>query len=226
MTDHKKNSEYIKPQIPEGIYGITAENFSNGKTNTECVREMLEAGIKVIQYREKYKTKQEKLKEAGELKSMCSDFGSLLIVNDDIDVAKSVDADGLHLGQDDLPLKEARKLFGEKKIIGISTHSRKQAEEAVSGGADYIGVGPLFATKTKDDVCDPVGLEYLEYAVKNITVPFVAIGGIKLHNIHEVINRGAKHICLVSEITGAQDIQKQVKKINKKIIENQIKEIS
>jgi thiamine-phosphate pyrophosphorylase len=117
-----------------------------------------------------------------------------------------VGADGVHVGQDDLPVAEVRRLLGPGKIIGLSTHSPAQAEKAVKEGADYIGVGPIFATQTKDDVCAPVGYTYLEWVRDNITLPYVAIGGIKLHNIEEIVKRGARTICLVTEIVAAPDI--------------------
>lgn len=109
----------------------------------------------------------------------------------------------LSYGQDDLPVGEVRKLLGRDKIVGLSTHIPKQAEDAVRAGVDYIGVGPIFATRTKEDVCEPVGFSYLDWVVKNISV---AIGGIKLHNIDQIIARGTKTICLVTEIVGAEDI--------------------
>ena len=130
-----------------------------------------------------------------------------------------VDADGVHVGQDDLPVGEVRRLLGKDKIVGLSTHSPKQAEDAVRAGADYIGVGPIFATKTKDDVCDPVGFSYLDWVVENISLPFVAIGGIKLHNIQQIVQRGEKTICLVSEIVGAPDIVAKVQELHKSLAE-------
>jgi thiamine-phosphate pyrophosphorylase len=120
------------------------------------------------------------------------------------------DADGVHVGQDDLPLQELRRLVGHR-IVGVSTHSPAQALAAVAGGADYIGVGPIFETRTKDDVCDPVGLAYLEFAAANVPIPFTAIGGIKAHNIQEVVSRGADSVCMVTEIVGAEDIEGTVR---------------
>ena len=122
-----------------------------------------------------------------------------------------VEADGIHLGQDDISIKEARKIF--KGIIGLSTHSPEQARKAVGDGVDYIGVGPIYSTKTKKNVCPAVGLEYLEYVAENIKIPFVAIGGIKENNIKEVISRGAKTIAVVTEITGSKDIMGTIKKL-------------
>ncbi len=136
------------------------------------------------------------------------------IVNDFVDIALLVDADGVHVGQDDLPVDLVRRLVGDK-IIGLSTHSPDQARAAEAAGADYIGVGPIFETQTKDNVCAPVGLEYLEYAVAHVRTPFVAIGGIKEHNMHEVCRRGAGTICLVTEIVGAADIAAQVKRLGR-----------
>jgi thiamine-phosphate pyrophosphorylase len=112
---------------------------------------------------------------------------------------------------------EVRRLIGPKKIIGLSTHSPAQAEEAVRCGVDYIGVGPIFATKTKDDVCDAVGFAYLEWVHDNITLPWVAIGGIKLHNIDEIVRRGARTICLVTEIVGAPDIAGRIRELQAKM---------
>jgi thiamine-phosphate pyrophosphorylase len=131
-----------------------------------------------------------------------------------VDVALLVKADGVHVGQDDLPVGEVRKLLGRDKIVGLSTHNPKQAADAVRAGADYIGVGPIFATRTKEDVCDPVGLSYLDWVVKNISLPFVAIGGIKLHNIDQIIARDTKTICLVTEIVGAEDIAARIKELH------------
>ncbi len=117
-----------------------------------------------------------------------------------------VDADGIHLGQDDLPIIEARKIVGNK-IIGISTHALHEAQLAERQGADYIGVGPVFRTATKADVVDPVSVSYVREVAQTIKIPFVAIGGIKLHNVDEVIAAGATRICAISEIVGSSDIR-------------------
>lgn len=155
----------------------------------------------------------EKYRQCIKLREMTAERGATLIVNDHIDLAISVEADGVHVGQDDLPLPAVRRLVGEGMLIGLSTHSPQQAQKAVLDGADYIGVGPLFQTFTKKDVCQPVGLEYLEYAVQNIHIPMVAIGGIKLHNLAQVKAKGAKCISLVTEIVGAENIEERVNAI-------------
>lgn len=192
------------------IYGITAEEYSLGRSNVEVAARMIEAGIKVIQYREKEKNARQKYRECLKIREMTGQAGVVFIVNDHVDLALLVEADGVHIGQDDLPPEKVRELVGEDVIIGLSTHSPAQAQAAVNSGVDYIGVGPIFATRTKKDVCRPVGLEYLEYVVKNVRLPFVAIGGIKEHNIAEVHRRGARCIALVTEIVGSQDIVAKV----------------
>ena len=194
------------------IYGITADEYSLGRGNVETVRHMIRAGIKVIQYREKDKPFQEMLKECFAIRELTQLCGVTFIVNDHFSLAGAVEADGIHLGQDDFPPEMVRKVVGDDMIIGLSTHSPAQAQAAqnLAGIIDYIGVGPIFATHTKKDVCEPVGLEYLEYVVNNISLPFVAIGGIKEHNIGLVRAKGARIISLVTEIVGAQDIAAQV----------------
>lgn len=193
-----------------GIYGITAEEYSLGRCNTEVVELMIAAGIKVIQYREKNKKMREKYQECLKIREITRKAGVIFIVNDHVDLALLVGADGVHIGQDDLPLEKVRELVGEDMIIGLSTHSPEQAQAAQSG-VDYIGVGPIFATRTKKDVCQPVGLGYLDYVVENIRLPFVAIGGIKEHNVAEVSRRGAGCIALVTEIVGSEDIAAKVR---------------
>lgn len=179
--------------IPKGLYGITGDNFANGKSNYECVEEMIKGGIKIVQYRDKFKSTREKVEEAKAIKKLCHKNNVLFIVNDDVAVAMLVDADGVHVGQDDMKPDDVRKLIGINKIIGLSTHSEEQGMAAYNNeNVDYIGVGPIFPTTTKDTA--PVGLEYLEFAVKNLHLPFIAIGGIKEYNIDEIIKRGAQRI--------------------------------
>lgn len=203
--------------IPKGLYGITGDNFANGKSNYECVEEMIKGGIKIVQYRDKFKSTREKVEEAKAIKKLCHKNNVLFIVNDDVAVAMLVDADGVHVGQDDMKPDDVRKLIGINKIIGLSTHSEEQGMAACNNeNVDYIGVGPIFPTTTKDTA--PVGLKYLEFAVKNLHLPFIAIGGIKEDNIDEIIKRGAQRICLVSDIVGAENICKKIINLNSKIL--------
>ena len=207
------NKSAMARLLKADLYGITAEEYSMGRNNIEVVSQMIKAGIKVIQYREKDKKMQEKYQECLALRKMTKEAGVTFIVNDHVDMALLVEADGVHLGQDDLPVNRVRELVGKDLIIGLSTHSPEQAQSAMKMGVDYIGVGPIFTTQTKKDVCAPVGLEYLDYVVKHIPLPFVAIGGIKEHNITEVTQRGAKCIALVTEIVGANDIGAKIRSL-------------
>ncbi|MBP6407607.1 MAG: thiamine phosphate synthase [Fusobacteriaceae bacterium] len=202
----------LKPEIPLGLYGITAENFSKGRSNYEIVTEMIKSGIKIIQYREKFKSLREKLEEAKILCELCKKNNVLFIVNDHVDIALMVDADGVHVGQEDMPVSEIRKILGANKIIGLSTHSVEDADKAVLQDVDYIGVGPIFPTTTKDRTA--VGIEYMEYVEKNINLPYIAIGGIKEANLLQVVEKGARRIALVSEIVGADDIVEKVDSLN------------
>jgi thiamine-phosphate pyrophosphorylase len=208
----------MKKILNTDLYCITSEEHSLGRSNIEVVKSMIASGIKVIQYREKNKKLIDKYNECLKIRELTKEAGVTFIVNDNIDIAMMVKADGIHIGQDDLPLEKVRDLVGKEMIIGLSTHSPEQAEDAVLRGADYIGVGPIYKTYTKKDVCEPVGLSYLNYVVKNIDIPHVAIGGIKLHNLKEVKAQGAECIALVTEITGAADIEKQINEIRKNLI--------
>lgn len=203
-------------QLPRtDIYAITDSRLSLGRNIDEVVSQLLAAGVSIIQYREKKKKAGEMLWECRIIRELTQKAGAFFIVNDHIDIAMLVGADGVHIGQEDLPVTEVRRLVGDKCVIGLSTHSPEQARSAIEQGADYIGVGPIFATQTKEDVCAPVGLEYLDYVARNLSIPFVAIGGIKEHNISQVASHGASCCCLVSELVGAKDIPAKVAAVRK-----------
>ena len=206
-------------KLDTDLYCITAEEYSRGRDNIEVVKAMINSGIRIIQYREKEKKPLQKYNECLKIRELTKKAGVTFIVNDDVDIAMLVKADGVHIGQDDLPPEKVRELVGNEMIIGLSTHSPQQAQDAVRKGVDYIGVGPIFKTYTKKDVCKPVGLEYLDYVVKNIDIPFVAIGGIKESNVHEVRTRGARCIAMVTEIVGAENIEEKISNIKRKLEE-------
>lgn len=200
------------------LYGMTAEDLSFSHDNISDVKDMLDAGIRIIQYREKEKTGKEMYEQCLKIREMTRGAGALLIIDDFVDLALAVEADGVHIGQDDLPIEAVRKIAGDRLFVGLSTHSPQQAQDAVKRGADYIGVGPIFETHTKKNVCAPVGLSYLDYVVNNTDIPFVAIGGIKAHNLAEVYSHGAKCACLVTGIVGSEDIKKTVNALYKCIV--------
>lgn len=195
------------------LYAITDDRLSLGRPVVEVVKQLLQAGIRIIQYREKDKPSRHMLDECIQIQKITSDAKACFIVNDHVEIALLCNADGVHLGQDDLPINAVRQCIGPTKIIGCSTHNPQQAQEAIEAGADYLGVGPLYYTKTKKNVCEPVTLSYLNWIIDHTTIPFVAIGGIKRHNIQEVIHHGAKCCALVSEILSAPDIHKRVKEL-------------
>lgn len=206
-------------QFPDNdIYCITASQFSLGRSNLEIVRQILEAGIRIIQYREKDFPMRQKYHECLAIRDLTARYKACFIINDDVHLALAVESDGVHVGQDDLPAEKVRKLVGDKMLIGLSTHSPAQADAAVkSGVVDYIGVGPLYQTFTKKDVQPPVGLGYLDYVVSHHRIPFVAIGGIKENNVAQVIQHGAKCVCLLTEIVGAPSIATKIEAIRKQI---------
>lgn len=192
------------------LYALTDARLSLGRPPAEVAEALLDAGVRILQYREKKLKAGKMLEECRLLRRLAGEAGACFIVNDHIDIAMLVEADGVHIGQEDLPLPEVRRLVGPKMIIGLSTHTPDQARAAVAAGADYIGVGPIFATQTKEDVVDPVGFAYLDWVTANIDVPFVAIGGIKAHNVGEVVRHGGRCCALVSELVGAPDIRERV----------------
>lgn len=209
-----KNGLYLPGDTD--LYCLTAEKYSKGRDNIEIVRQIILSDVKIIQYREKEKSDLEKYNECLKIREMTKKAGVTFIIDDDAALAAVVDADGVHIGQDDLPINEVRKIVGNK-IIGVSTHSPEQANKAVADGADYIGVGPIYTTHTKADVCSAVGIEYLDYVQNNLNIPYTAIGGIKLHNIDEIIAHKAKCISMVTEIVGADDIPAVIRSVRMKM---------
>jgi len=203
----------MKQILDTDIYGITGEEFSMGRDNLTIAELMIKSGIRIIQYREKEKHMGERYRECLAIREMTAKAGVTFIVNDHVDLALAVSADGIHVGQEDLPIEAIRRVTGGKMIVGLSTHSPEQARQAVADGADYIGVGPIFSTTTKKDVVDPVGFDYLDFVVKNIPIPFVAIGGIKEHNAGDLVRRGASCLAMITEIVGADDMVKKVENI-------------
>lgn len=197
----------------KNIYLITSQNDMDDSEFIDRIALILNAGVKLIQYREKNKTAKEMINIAKKLRQLCSMYDALLIINDRIDIAKIVDADGVHLGQDDIDINSARKLLGDDKIIGISTHKPDDAIIAQENNADYIGVGPVFKTPTKPTTT-PVGLEYVKWVSQNIKIPFYAIGSIDETNVNEVINAGAARVAAIRALMNANDINETVSKFN------------
>ncbi|NLZ38900.1 MAG: thiamine phosphate synthase [Firmicutes bacterium] len=203
------------------IYAITCEALSAGRNNIEVVRQLLAADVKIIQYREKEKTKREKYEQCFQISKMCKKAKALFIVNDDVDLALAVEADGVHVGQDDLPVEVVRKLVGKKMLIGVSVSSPAEAEAAAASDADYLGVGPVFGTNTKTDAGEPVGLDYLALVAARSDRPIVAIGGINENNILAVRSCGVSCVAMISALVSKKDIAGYVAALREKISKQQ-----
>jgi thiamine-phosphate pyrophosphorylase len=192
-----------------GYYFITDADISRAG-NISDVRNAIAAGVKVVQYRAKDKSTDKIYKEALVLRKLCKNV--IFIVNDRLDIALSVKADGVHLGSSDSPYVIARQLLGKKKIVGLTVHDLKEAISAQNQGADYLGVSPIFATKTKLDVGDPAGTQLIKKIKRNVSIPIIAIGGINFDNALEVVQAGADGLCAISAVVAKKDVKSQISK--------------
>lgn len=186
-----------------GYYFITDAGLSIAG-NLADVRAAAAAGVTVVQYRNKSNITRDMYEEALLLKSACG--GAKFIINDRIDIALAVDADGVHIGQDDMPYERARRLLGPGKIIGVTVHDLDEALEAEAAGADYLGLSPIFATGTKDDAGEPCGTGVIAKIKAECRIPVVAIGGIGLSNVDEVVAAGADMVCAISAVVTKADV--------------------
>lgn len=187
------------------LYVITDAAVIGDRSLVHVVEAALRGGAGVVQYREKRKSTRRMVEEASALTALCRHYGAVFIVNDRIDVALAVEADGVHLGQDDMPLDLARRLLGPHRLIGVTVHNRKEMEEAQNGGADYLSLAPVFATLTKPDHQTPMGVDGLKKLMEGVMRPAVAIGGINAENITHVIRTGVDGVCVVSAVLGSDD---------------------
>lgn len=203
------------------VYGITAEALSAGRDNLTVVEAMLQGGIRFVQYREKEKNARARYEECLALRKLTQRYEAVFVIDDFVDLALAVGADGVHIGQEDLPPAVVRQLLGEEAVIGLSTHEPQQLEAANqwTDMIDYLGVGPVYATQTKKHASPVTGLAYVQYAAEHARLPFTAIGGIKQANIAAVRAAGAKNAAVVSEITGAADIQSMVRVLREAMLQ-------
>lgn len=186
------------------------------KSVRETAKLVIEGGADVIQLREKTMMDSDFISLAGEIHDVTNKSETLLIINDRVNVAKEVNADGVHLGQHDMCISEARDIIGNDRIIGISTHNIEQARQAQKDGADYIAVGPIYPTETKD--CGlPVGPRLIQEAAKEINIPFLAIGAINPDNLDEVLKVGASGVAVCSAIIGSKDVLSATKRFKNKL---------
>ncbi len=182
----------------------------------ETARLVIDGGADVIQLREKTISDDEFISLAGEIRDITTERGTLLIINDRVRVAREVNADGVHLGQHDMSITEAREIIGNEKIIGVSTHNITQARQAQEDGADYIAIGPVYPTTTKD--YEPsIGPEVIQEISREISIPFLAIGAITLENLDEVLKAGASRVAVCSAIISSKDILSSTKIFKEKL---------
>ena len=202
----------MKAQPDYSIYLVTDDGCLQGRELLDCVREALEGGVTLVQYRAKTASSAEMYDEALQLKALCDSFNVPLIINDRLDIAMAVGAAGVHLGQDDLPCAAARRILGEDYIIGVSAHNPAEARAALLCGADYLGCGAVFGTATKADV-KKLGTDGLAAICKAKGLPVVGIGGVTADNYREVRAAGADGAAIVSGILAQPDIRATVRAI-------------
>ncbi len=197
------------------LYVLISSNIAT-KSVIETTRLVIDGGANAIQLREKTISDREFITLAEKIRDITTKNGTLLIINDRVHIAREINADGIHLGQQDMNALEARNIVGDKKIIGVSTHSVIQAKQAQKDGADYIAIGPIYPTKTKD--YEPsVGIQIIREISEAVNIPFIAIGAITLDNLDEVLKAGASRIAVCSAIIGSKDIYSSTKQFKEKL---------
>ena len=187
------------------LYAVTDRHWLNGRTLYDVVGESIEGGVTWVQLREKDMDEEEFLKEAIEIKKLCDRYGVPYVINDNVEIAKKSDADGVHVGQCDMDVKRAREILGEDKIIGVSVGSVKEALIAEENGADYLGVGAVFPTNSKADAND-VSIDTLREICDSVNIPVVAIGGITKENIGKLSGSGIDGVAVISAIYAQDNI--------------------
>lgn len=195
-----------------GLYMVTAQTEHRG--HIDIAKAAIKGGATVVQLRDKSASTRELYNYASELRKLTEAAGVMLIINDRIDIALAVGADGVHLGQEDISLEVAKRVLGRNYIIGISATNLDEAIEAAKGGADYIGLGPIFPTPSKDDAAPPMGIDGLMSVKTAVDVPIVAIGGLSRDNIEDTVKAGSDGIAVISAITSADDMVKAAQELS------------
>jgi thiamine-phosphate pyrophosphorylase len=188
------------------LYVVITESFCAGRSALAVLDAVLEAGVRLVQFREQNGGDLELYRRCLEFRARTRAAGALLIVDDRVDLALAAGADGVHLGQTDLPLEAARRIAPDL-ILGASTHSLEEALAAQAAGASYVNIGPIFPTETKTVRTGAVGPGLISDIAPHLRIPFTCMGGIKAHNIREVVRRGARHVAVVTAVTAAPDVQ-------------------
>ncbi len=199
----------------KGYYFITDGALSAAGIMSD-VEKAVAAGVAVVQYRNKTADTRRLYDEARRIRQLCAGTGTRLVINDRIDIALAVDADGVHIGNEDMPYGEARRILGAGTIIGVTVHDLAEAVAAAGAGADYLGVSPIYATGTKTDAGAPCGVETLAAIRRACAVPLVAIGGIGIDNVEEVIRAGADMVCAISAVVVKPDVTGEIVRFQRK----------
>jgi len=213
-------AKYSKTGVDYSLYLVTDRTLSRGRTSKEVVAAAARGGVTCVQLREKHCSTREFVREASSLQPLLHHHRIPLIINDRLDVALAIGADGVHLGQSDMHIDHARRLVGEKMIIGISVENLDDAIVAEQEGADYIGISPVFATDTKVDTAAPLGLEGIRRIRKAVKIPLVGIGGINVGNAADIIRAGADGIAVVSAIVSAACPEIAAAELKKLLLQN------
>jgi len=211
---------FVLPSIESWhLYVITDEHLSGGRSHIQIAEDAIAGGADVIQLRDKSASSRKLFQTALELRRLTREAGVTFIVNDRLDITLAVDADGLHIGRDDLPLAVARRWIKRDKILGVSAATVDEALEAEAHGADYLGVGPIYEARgTKFDAGKPIGLNLLQNIRHRCNTPVIAIGGIQSKNVEDVINAGATGIAVISAVVSAPDITAAVRDLKEQIM--------
>ena len=196
------------------LYPVVSSEFCNGRNVCDIVADIASGGAGIVQIREKNLPDSTVFDLVKKCRIITDKFNMLLIVDDRLDIAMAAGADGVHLGQDDFPLSEARKLAPEM-LFGISTHNAEEISAALAGNCGYLNIGPMFPTSTKSVACGALGLEQIEELKTQVTCPFSVMGGIKEHHLPLLVSKGFKHIAMVTEITRAADVKAKVERLRK-----------
>jgi thiamine-phosphate pyrophosphorylase len=212
LTTGGQHDERMRRFEAAGLYLVTSQSLSAGRTTQDIVRAALAGGVKLIQLREKDMPLRQYVALAEDVRVLTAQAGALLIINDRVDVALAVGADGVHLGQDDFPVPAARRL-GPDLIIGASSHTIEEALRVQSDGASYLNIGPIFPTGTKRWDGEFLGVEGLKRIARVTTIPFTVMGGIKKEHFPELVRAGARTIALVTAVTSATDPQQATREL-------------
>ena len=194
------------------LYPVVSSEFCLGRDVCSIVADIAAAGAKIVQIREKNLSDSSMFELVKKCREITARHNMLLIVDDRVDIAMAAGADGVHLGQEDFPLTEAKKLAPEM-LFGVSTHNAEEIRRALSDNCGYLNIGPMFPTRTKSVACGALGLEKIEELVPMVTCPFSVMGGIKEHHLEMLCARGFRHIAMVTEITQAPDVCQKVKQL-------------